>query len=261
MQRQSVQQTTIGHKVIGKRWAGALEWARSRFVLYVLVQIPMLAFVTGYLWGWSTFSTTTIVGLYAAFILTPLWVVREKQRSQNPADPVHHLARYSLWALVPFAIYDLARVPTYYLLDAPYWDRWYDFGARITNGPLEEWSSLVAGTLVHSIQGWVLGLGYFILFRRHTLAGAVAYLGIFLSFVYAWLFVSFASSEPTAEFLFVVFWAHLWMAVAAWAVAKLHSRQWVAGRGRTAATAATAATATACGSPFALAFWEAAAAV
>lgn len=238
--------------------SGSLEWLRSTAVLYVLTQIPMIAFLTGYLWGWTSFSTATIAGLYLAFILTPLWVLREKNRSRSSSDPVHNLALYSMWALIPYTVYDLARIPAY-LFGSPYWDRWYDFGAELAGGPPDSWSALITGTLVHSIQGWVLGLGYFVLFRRHTLAGSLAYLFLFLSLAYSWLFVSFAKSDPTPIFFFTVFWSHLWMAIAAWGAAKLiRSRRWRR-IPSTARGVAVGGAGVVCSSPFVVAFWEAAA--
>ena len=49
----------------------------------------------------------------------PLWLVREKSRSTHRGDPVHHFGRFAFLALMPLAIYDLARIPTYLLFDSP----------------------------------------------------------------------------------------------------------------------------------------------
>lgn len=135
-----------------------VELTMKRGVPYLLTQIPMLAFLIGYAWDVTTFANATVLTLYVAVILLPAWALYRVSRSDDPEEPVHHLGRYAAYALIPYAVYDLVRVPTCYLLDAPYWDRWYDFGSQLTGAPVG-WASLVTGTLVHMVQGYVLGLG------------------------------------------------------------------------------------------------------
>ncbi|MGH2634706.1 MAG: hypothetical protein ACRDHU_00930 [Actinomycetota bacterium] len=229
----------------------------KRGIPYLLVQIPMLAFLIGYAWDWTTFANATIFMLYLGVILLPAWIIYRQSRSDDPEEPVHHLGRYAVYALVPYAVYDLARVPTYYLLDAPYWDRWYDFGSQLTGIPAG-WATLVTGTLVHMVQGYVLGLGFYILFRHHSLRNALLYLFVFLSLVYSWTFPTFILSSPTTpSFYFNVWWAHLWMALAAWFTPIAHQQLWPRLRSRGGRTAGVAGVSVIYLFPFGFAFWQA----
>jgi predicted regulator of Ras-like GTPase activity (Roadblock/LC7/MglB family) len=203
--------------LVGLRVTARLrEWLLKRGLLYVLTQAPMVSFLAGYLWQWTSFATATVISLGSASLLLPLWVRFRRSRSNDPQEPVFHLAKYAAFALVPVAIYDLVRIPNFYLLGNAYWDRWFDFGSQLTGGPSEAMSSLVLGTLVHYLQGYVLGLGFYILFDTPSLRNAMAYLWVFLSVVYSAAFTLFAGSEFSVLFVYDVWWNHFWMAIAAW---------------------------------------------
>ena len=204
------------------------DWIVKRGVLYALTQAPMLALFVGYFYRFTDFATANAFTVIVAFALLPIWVLIRKQRSTDPDEPVHHLHKYALWALVPYVVYNIARVPMHYLLDIVFWDHWYDYGYELTGKQVDQWGSLIPGTLLHSLQGYVLALGFYILFKRHSLRNALVYVFLFLSTVYTWTFPTFVlvDFQPPAKWFFVVWWAHFWMAIAAWYVPKsLYSRK------------------------------------
>ncbi|MGH2751113.1 MAG: hypothetical protein ACRDK3_09625 [Actinomycetota bacterium] len=238
----------------------ALHWLQKRGVLYLLTQAPMIAFIVGYLLGWTSFLVASVASFVVLLLGLPLWVRYRLERTRDPHYPARRAGRFALMALVPVAVYDFVRVPNFYLLDSPYWDRWFDFGHELIGAPPESWAALVAGTLVHYLQGWSLAFGFYVLWPRHVLPGALVYLFGFLTITYVGMFVRYAGSEPTASFVYKVGWDHFWMAVAAWGMAKLVERP-TRRPSLAAAPAAYALGAIACLTPFAFAFWQAASAM
>lgn len=109
---------------------------------------------------------------------------------------------------------------------------------------------------MHYLQGWSLAFGFYVLFPRHVLPGALAYLFVFLTCTYLVMFVRYAESELTASFIYKVGWDHFWMAVAAWGMARLVED--TARRASLEAAPTAYAIAIACVTPFAFAFWQAA---
>lgn len=205
----------------GKSRTSALgEWVVKRGVLYFLTQTPMIALVIGYFMRWTTMPIATVFTVILAFAVLPVWILWRKSASDDPEEPVHHLHWYALYALIPYVVYNFARVPMHYLLGIVFWDHWYDFGYELTGQPVDQWSSLIPGTFLHSLQGYVLALGFFILYRRFTLANALIYVWLFLSVIYTFTFPTFVlvDFQPPPKWFFVVWWAHFWMAIAAWLV-------------------------------------------
>ena len=199
-----------------------LDWIVKRGVLYGLTQAPMIALVVGYFWRWTDFATATAFTVIPAYILLPIWIMIRKSRSDDPQEPAHHFHRYALYALLPYVIYNLSRMPMHYLLGIVFWDHWYDFGAALTGRPVDQWSSLLPGTLLHSLQGYVLALGFYVLYKRHSLLNSLIYVWVFLSMIYSWAYPTFVlvDFQPPAKWFFVVWWAHFWMALAVWLVPK-----------------------------------------
>jgi hypothetical protein len=109
-----------------------------------------------------------------------------------------------------------------YLLGTVFWDHWYDYGSELTGVPVDRWGSLIPGTFLHSLQGYTLALGFYILYKRHSLLNALCYVWLLLSTVYTWTFPTYVLVDfrPPAQWFFVVWWAHFWMALAAWYLPK-----------------------------------------
>jgi hypothetical protein len=211
--------TLLGMPLTRSLW----HWTVRRGILYALISTPMLSLLIGFFLRWTDFATATAFSVMPAFAALPIWVLYRRSRSDDLDEPVHHLPQYACYALMPFVIYDLARIPLYYLLRGVFWARWYDFGYELTGQPVDQWASLVPGMFLHALQGYTLALGFYVLYRRHSLINALAYVGLFLSVLYIWTFPSFVSADyqPPVPWFVTVFWAHFWMALAVWYVPKL----------------------------------------
>lgn len=196
------------------------DWVLKRGILFALISAPLISLFPGFFWHWISFGASTAYTVVLAFALLPVWVAYRKSRSTDPEEPVHHLHKYALWALVPYVIYNLARIPTHYLFGLVFWDGWYDYGSQLTGVPVYQWGSLLPGTLLHTLQGYSLALGFFILYKRHTLLNALCYVWLLLSTFYMWAFPTYALVDfhPPTKWFLNVLWAHLWMALAAWYV-------------------------------------------
>jgi hypothetical protein len=206
---------------------GAIRnWVIKRGILFLLTQMPLVAFYISIAFHWTTFPIATAFTVVLSFVLLPIWISYRKSRSDDPDEPVHHFFQYAVWALVPYVVYNISRIPTYFLLRVVFWDHWYGYGAQLIVQPPDRWASLATGTLVHSIQGYVLVLGYFILFRRRTLLSTMLYVWVFLSLQYSYIFPHFVLIDfrPGPRWYFVVWWAHFWMGLTAWYVPRLYGR-------------------------------------
>ena len=136
------------------------QWLLKRGVLYALTQLPMVSLVVGYFFRWTDYGSATAYTVVLGFIVLPVWILLRRNRSDDPDEPAHHFHRYALYALVPYVIYNVSRIPMHYSLDIVFWDHWYDFGSELNGKPVDQYASLVPGTLLHSLQGYVLALGY-----------------------------------------------------------------------------------------------------
>jgi hypothetical protein len=134
--------------------------------------------------------------------------VRACRVSADPSEPANQFPRLALWALFPVVAFDLVRIPMHYALRNVFWGTWFGFGSSLTGQPASHWPSLAAGTFLHIFQGYVLALGYYVLFRRTTLASALGYLFVMLSALYSWLFPRYVILGPTPlKWYFVLWWA------------------------------------------------------
>jgi len=161
-------------------------------------------------------------------VLLPAWIAHRKSRSADPAEPVHHLHRYVLFATVPCAVFSVVRIPAYAWLEMPYWHPWYEFGARLTGAPDNQYASLGPGALLYTLQGSSLGLGYYVLFKRHSLLNAVLFLGGFLSSIYSFVFPVYGRvGMPSPWSWHAVAWgAHVFMALSAWYTPRFFQTCW-----------------------------------
>src|SRR5262249_34376939 len=88
------------------------EWVAKRGSVYGLTQAPVAAIYSGF------FSRVLPCGLAAIFVIVSffllfVWASYRRTRSTDPDEPVHHLHRYALWALVPCVLFSVARIPTH----------------------------------------------------------------------------------------------------------------------------------------------------
>jgi hypothetical protein len=200
------------------------RWIVKRGILYALTQTPMIALLVGYFFDWLTFPVAFSVIVIPAFVALPIWVLLRRNQSRDADDPAHHFHKYAVWALVPFVVYNVSRVPMHFLFGVVFWDRWFDYGYQLTGEAQSEFSSLIPGMILHSLQGYVLVLGFYVLFKHHSLRNSLLYNFVFLSAMYSWIFPNFAmvaTYPPSFAWYFTVWWAHFWMAIAAWLMPRL----------------------------------------
>src|SRR5262249_46912387 len=147
----------------------------------------------------------------------PVWVILRGRVSRDSSEPVHHLHRYALYALFPYVVFSVVRIPAFYLFDFSYWAPWFTFGNGATGEPVGFISSLVPGAVLYSLQGYSLSMGFYTLFKRHTLLNATLYFGLFIASLYSYVFPVFlmVGSRPGWPFHVINYWAHLWMGAAA----------------------------------------------
>jgi hypothetical protein len=234
------------------------RWFLQRGVLYGLTQTPMIALVVGFVFKWISYPVATVFFVLPTVILLPAWILYRRRVSSDPDEPANRFGRLALWAVFPVIVFDLARVPMHYALGNVFWGTWFDFGSTLTGQPPSHWTSLAAGTFLHIFQGYVLALGYYILFRRPRLLSALAYLFVFLSVIYSWQFPRYVILGPTPfKWYFVIWWAHFWFAVTAWAVPRLDRpglRAWL--RRPAAAWVAAVVVVALAAVPFGFVFWR-----
>lgn len=210
-----------------KKESGVFNWIQKRGILYALTQTPLLAILVGFFFRLAPYPVM-MFSVLIAFAALPIWISYRKKVSTDPTEPVHHLHKYALWAFVPFTIFSLVRIPTHYLFGMAYWHPWYDFGSALTGQPANQISSLVPGALLYSLQGYSLTVGFYILFRRHSLINALLYICVFDTSIYSFIFPAFArvgmASPPRWH---AVAWiAHACMGVATWAMPKFWESKW-----------------------------------
>ncbi|OLB76170.1 MAG: hypothetical protein AUI14_19500 [Actinobacteria bacterium 13_2_20CM_2_71_6] len=202
-------------------------WLLERGILFAFLQMPIAALFAGYLLRLTTLPLATL-GVFVSFAGFTTWVSYRRRASTDPDEPVHHLHRYALYAILPYTVFSLARIPAFYTSGIVYWQLWYGFGNQLTGEPATQLASLVPGMVLYTIQGMGLAMSYYVLFKRHTLLNAVLFLGVQLPALFCYIFPVFALAGATlGPAWYLVHWAaHLAMAVVAWAVPKLWTGAW-----------------------------------
>ena len=208
------------------------QWLGERGILFLLLLSPVGALFLGLLR-----LVPTRVGYLAvmlAFLATPAWVTWRKSVSTDPTEPAFHLHRYALYALFPYVVFSVVRIPMFYVFDAVYWAPWQTFGFGSTGNPVGFWPSLIAGATCYSLQGFALSMGFYVLFKRHNVVNALLYYFVFISSLYAFVFpvLLLRGSKPGLPFQFINYWAHLWMGLTAVAVPLLFTKVWPTLRAR-----------------------------
>lgn len=207
------------------------QWFLQRGVLAALVLAPIVALLIGLLG-----IANPAVGygyLVGAAIALPPWVRWRRRTSTDPAEPVHHLGRVMLWASVPFAVFTIARIPTFYLYHFVYWMPWYLFGGAPLGLHDTSRTALASGAVLYSLQGIALTLGFYVLFKRHSFFNMFLYFVVFVSSLYSFVFpvLLMVGSHPKLPFHLINYWAHFWMGIAAWAAPRFWGRTWPRLRG------------------------------
>lgn len=110
------------------------RWLGERGILFLLLLSPVGALFLGLLR-----LVPTRVGyltIMLAFLATPAWVAWRRSVSTDPGEPAFHLHRYALYALFPYVVFSVVRIPMFYVFDAVYWAPWQTFGFGSTGNPV-----------------------------------------------------------------------------------------------------------------------------
>jgi len=190
------------------------EWFLQRGIIYALSQAPIAVI----LFRGVSFPVATVSALVSVFVLY-VWITYRKRHSARPNEPIHHLHRYTLSALVPAAVFTAARIAT---------------ATHVALGS----DSLHA--LLYASGGLVLSVGYYVLFERHSLINAVLYVGLYIASIHCFI-APFSWSWHAS-----IYSCYLAMAVVAFGTPIIVRRVWPHFRidGRTSAVALSSRPAT-----------------
>ncbi|MDQ3980844.1 MAG: hypothetical protein M3314_15065 [Actinomycetota bacterium] len=147
------------------------EWMAKRGALLVFLQMPVAALVAGYALGLVSFPVATFA-VFVSSAAFPAWVSHRITISDDPDEPVHHLHRYALNALVLVAAFTLVLIPAFLAAGTAIWALWYDLGAELTGEPPTGTWSLAAGVVVYGLVAMSVASSYFVLVRRHRMLHA-----------------------------------------------------------------------------------------
>jgi hypothetical protein len=207
--------------------AALRQWVMERGILYALTQTPILAIIGGVFYHILpyTFLALTIL---SSLVLLPIWITYRKRVSTNPDEPVHHLYKYAVWALPAAAMFTVGRIPLHYTIGIIYWHPWYDFGNALTGGSLSSPATLFVGGMLNLLQGWAMGTGFYILFKRHSLMNVILYITVWISSLYSFDFGDYSrvglNSPPYWHASMA--WAHFCMAITLWFMARFNRVSW-----------------------------------
>ncbi len=207
-------------------------WMVERGVLFLLLLSPVGALFLGL----ARLVPTRVgyLSILLAFLVTPAWVAWRRSVSTDQSEPAFHVHRYALYALFPYVVFSVVRIPMFYLFGMVYWAPWQTFGFGSTGNPVGFWPSLIAGAACYSLQGFALSMGFYILFKRHNVLNALLYYFVFISSLYAFVFpvLLLRGSKPGFPFQFTNYWAHFWMGLTAAVLPVLFTKVWPALRTR-----------------------------
>lgn len=155
------------------------SWLVQRGVPGLFLLVPAAAVLVGHLWRLTTLPVA-MFAVFVSFSAFTAWVSYRATVSLDPSEPVHHLHRYALRAMLPVAAFTLTQVPAIFISDIAYWQLWSDLGGHLTGEPDSHPWSLAAGALLCAVVGTGLVMGYYVLFKRHNLLTATLYVGLVL---------------------------------------------------------------------------------
>jgi hypothetical protein len=202
------------------------DWVVQRGVLLALVTAPLASLFLGLLRVMP--PRMGYLYLLLASIALPAFVAWRRARSTDPDEPAQHFHRYALYSLVPVAVFSLVRIPALSLTRFVFWMPWYGFGVGATGQPPGTIGSLLPGAMLYLLQGWSLGMVYYVLFKRHTLLNAMLLYTGFISSLYSFIFPVFimVGLPATPVFHLTNYWAHTWMGLTAWFMPRFWQRTW-----------------------------------
>lgn len=143
----------------------ARVWMAKRGVLLLLLQMPAAALVLGYCLRLISLP----VACFAVFVSSaafPAWVSHRTTASNDPGEPVHHLHRHALRAVLLVATVTAVLTSALFVSGIAFWHFWYDLGAELTAEPRGSGWSLIAGVVVYGLSAICMATSYFVLLTR-----------------------------------------------------------------------------------------------
>ncbi len=152
--------------------------------------------------GTSLFYFALVPMITAAVIAGFLW-----DRNDPTLSP-KSLARFGLYSILAYSLYDWGRVPANFFFGLPFFADMFDWGQNITGAPNLSLASLTAGLLTHLLRGWGMAMAYYLLATRITLPSAIVFSGA-MTFFYWGFFPFFVVAEAKPP---LVWWLTAWEA-------------------------------------------------
>jgi hypothetical protein len=200
-------------------------WLGYRGLFAVLLSSPQL----GLFAYWITYTGVTLssgmfyLTLIPFLISIPLIALLPAKSGLTPKK----LATFAVMALIPYTLYDWARVPINLAVGVPFWDHWFDWGASIlgSTGTLFTYENLTAGLAAHILRGWGFAMAYYILVRRVTLLSAFAFAWA-MTVIYWVVFPIWVLTDALPPWIwwFTAWVSHIVFALGLWVAPKIFQR-------------------------------------
>jgi hypothetical protein len=140
----------------------------------------------------------------------------------------------AILAVVPYSLYDWARVPMNLVFGIPFWDHWFDWGASIlgstgsnatATGTIFTYEQLTTGLVAHILRGWGLAMAFYLLVRKVTLLSAFVFSWA-MTIVYWIVFPVWILTDalPPWIWFFVAWESHMVFALGLWVAPKIFQR-------------------------------------
>lgn len=152
------------------------DWMAKRGVLLLFLQMPVAGVVLGY--GLQLISLP--VACFAVFVSSaafPAWVSHRTAASNDPSEPVHHLHRQALRALVLVTTVTALVTSALLVAGMSFWHFFYDLGAELTAEPSGSGWSLIAGVVVYGLSAMCIVTSCFVLLPAHRAVRRAAMCG------------------------------------------------------------------------------------
>jgi hypothetical protein len=201
---------------------GGGGWFGYRGLFAALLFSPQL----GLFVHWITYTSVTLssgmfyLTLIPFSIAIPLIALLPGKSGITPKK----LATFAVMALIPYTLYDWARVPINLAVGVPFWDHWFDWGASIlgSTGTIFTYENLTAGLAAHILRGWGFGMAFYILVRRVTLLSAFAFAWV-MTVLYWVVFPLWVLTDALPPWIwwFTAWVSHMVFALGLWVAPKI----------------------------------------